>query len=213
MSNIEPAASGSHSFSDLTSLPAIHTQCWENLTAAVIQRDSGWRLPVLATSDMDGCRQRVVVLRHVDVQHETIYVHTDLRSAKITSIQSQPQVSWLFYDAAAMVQLQLSGKAVIHTNDTTADRFWNSEPESSLRGYLAPHAPGTVCNLPESNLPASVIGRIPERDELQLGRANFAVISCKIQSMEWLLLRREGNLKARFQTPTSGDTTMEWLAP
>ena len=213
MSNIDPLLQSSHSFSDLTSLSAIHAECWQQLAKAVTQRDSGWRLPVLATSEADGCRQRVVVLRDVDVTRRTIYAHTDIRSAKVASIQRQPQVSWLFYDSASMVQLQLCGKAVIHKDDETADRFWNSEPESSLRGYLAPFAPSTVRDQSESNLPAKFVGRIPGRDELHSGRASFAVISCVIETMEWLLLRREGNLRARFQTLTTDNMTSEWLAP
>jgi len=213
VSNIEVTSTKLPAFSDITSLQQIHACCWSELDRGVTDREFGWRRPVLGTSEPGGCRQRVVVLRSVDAKHRTLFIHTDIRSAKVASIQRQPSVSWLFYDAAAMVQLQLNGTATLHTADATADRFWNSEPESSLRGYLAPYSPGTACQQPEPNLPEFVINRIPSRDELIAGRDNFAVISCVVETMEWLLLRRQGNLRARFCYQPTGTMTSEWLAP
>lgn len=199
-------------FADSLSLPAVLADCWQSLEKSTRVRDCGWRLPVLGTAGDRGIRQRIVVLRKVVPLERRLLVHTDARSPKIDAIQQDSQVSWLFYDHAAMSQLQVEGTTTIHTNDDVADRLWASEPEASLRGYMAPLRPGTDCDTHEFNLPESVIGRIPERSQLQSARDNFAVVSCEVQSIEWLLLRREGNLRARFEYLPDG-VKQQWLAP
>ena len=213
MSNAADSESEHVVFTDTESLLRIFEDCWSELQRAVDDRSSGWRLPVLATTEPSGCRQRVVVLRAVDVKRRTLFAHTDVRSAKVESIRQQPLVSWLFYDAGLQSQLQLQGTATIHTDDETADRFWQSEPESSLRGYLAPHAPGVVSGTADINLPDNVRGRIPQRDELAAGRQNFAVISCVVRAAEWLLLQQSGNLRARVVYDESGQQAAEWVCP
>ena len=200
-------------FSDVTRLDGIEADCWRLLQAAVQDRSCGWRLPALATFLNNEVRQRTVVLRKVNVQSRRIFVHTDIRSPKYNSILSNPNVSWLFYDAARQVQLQLTGPATVHTDADIADRIWRDEPESSLRAYLAPHVPGSVRPAPESNLPDDVEQRIPERDELSTARANFAVISCEVGAADWLLLRPNGNLRARFTYEAGAVSTIDWLAP
>ena len=213
MSNAADSESGHVAFKDSESLFRIFEDCWTELQRAVDDRSSGWRLPVLATAEASACRQRVVVLRAVDARPRTLFAHTDVRSAKVESIRQQSLVSWLFYDVRLQSQLQLQGTATIHTDDETADRFWQSEPESSLRGYLAPHAPGVVSSTADVNLPYDVRGRIPHRDELAAGRQNFAVISCVVHAAEWLLLRQSGNLRARFACENPGQLTAEWVYP
>lgn len=199
-------------FADSLSLPAVLADCWQSLAKSISVRDCGWRLPVLGTAGNEGIRQRLVVLRKVLPLERRLLVHTDARSPKIDAIQQNSRVSWLFYDHVAMSQLQIQGTATIHTKDEVAQALWAAEPEASLRGYLAPFCPGTVCDTHEFNLPESVLGRIPDRSELQTARDNFAVISCEVQAVEWLLLRREGNLRAVFEYLDDG-VKAHWLAP
>lgn len=205
-------------FHDTSSLSAILNDCWSSLHASTAHKDCGWRLPVLASACpignpdfVGGIRQRIVVLRDVDVNQKLLVAHTDLRSPKVAALLEHPAASWLFYDPSAMSQLQVGGSISIHHSDEIADRLWETEPESSLRGYLAPFAPGTVCDRPEGNLPTSVVGRVPGREELQAARPNFAVITCKVESIEWLLLSREGNLRARFDY-VNDSVVSQWLA-
>ena len=206
------AATSEH-FNNLIDLRSIEADCWNLLQAAVHDKSCGWRLPVLATSANGQLRQRTVVLRKTDAPARRIFVHTDLRSPKCNSVLSNPRVSWLFYDAVRQVQLQLTGPATIHTDDDVADRIWHAEAESSLRGYLAPYVPGTVRPAPESNLPNTVRERIPDRSELTSARANFVVISCVVDAADWLLLRPDGNLRARFAYEDGAVSTADWLAP
>ncbi|MEO2012973.1 MAG: pyridoxamine 5'-phosphate oxidase family protein [Fuerstiella sp.] len=206
-------AETSEHFSDLINLSAIETDCWRLLQAAVHDKSCGWRLPALATCFNGELRQRTVVLRKVDTPSHRIFVHTDVRSPKLKSIRSNPNVSWLFYDTTRQVQLQLTGFATVHTDDDVADRVWGDEAESSLRGYLAPYVPGSVQPAPEFNLPPGVQGRIPLRHELSAARANFVVISCAVATADWLLLQAHGNLQARFTYESGAVSTADWLAP
>ncbi|MCP4509137.1 MAG: hypothetical protein GY826_22405 [Fuerstiella sp.] len=200
-------------FSDPVDLNTIEYDCWHMLRAAVHDRSCGWRLPVLATCSNGEVRQRTVVLRKVERSARRILVHTDLRSPKLKSINNNPDVSWLFYDAVCQVQLQLTGLATVHTDDKIAEQLWQHETESSLRGYLAPYVPGTVRSVPESNLPDDMRQRIPQRDQLSAARENFAVISGAVKIADWLLLRPDGNLRARFTYEDGSVSSGNWLAP
>lgn len=211
--NDNPMTSSPIQFSDTNSLSSILADCWSSLDRAVTSRDCGWRLPVLATQAAGyDVRQRIVVLREVDIARRLVFAHTDLRSPKIAALQNNAWGGWLFYDHAAMSQLQITGTISIHQTDKVADRIWQSEPESSLRGYLAPFPPGTVIDGPNFNLPDSVVGRVPDRKELKAGRPNFAVIQCEVKTIEWLQLSRDGNLRAQFRY-SEDHVNHEWLAP
>jgi len=201
---------------DLTSchaLRAIYDSCWELLAASAAGNDAGWRLPVLATQSMESCFQRTVVLRRAEAGRAGLLFHTDIRSAKIQQIQVNPRVSLLFYDHRLAVQLQVTGIAVIHETHEIADQLWSSGTPASLKMYLGPKAPGTVCSGPNKNLPDGMLGRLPERDEIEPGRANFAAIQVHVQSLEWLMLSRDGNLRARFIYYRGRLNRMEWLVP
>jgi general stress protein 26 len=201
---------------DLTSshaLRAIYESCWELLAASAAGSEAGWRLPVLATQSMESCHQRTVVLRRADADRAGLLFHTDVRSTKIAQIQGNPRVSLLFYDHRLAVQLQVTGIAVIHESHEIADQLWSSGTPASLKMYLGPTAPGTVCSGPNRNLPDDMLGRLPERDEIEQGRVNFAAIQVHVQSLEWLMLSRDGNLRARFIYYRGQLNRMEWLAP
>ena len=203
-------------FRDLTDLSQIQQDIWMSLQRSVTARDCGWRLPVLATRSGDTVRQRTVVLRRVDTAAGCLFAHTDHRSPKVAQLRADSTVSLLFYDHAAATQLVVTAVASVHTDDALAAEFWESEPESSLRGYLGPHPPGSPADQPDSNLPAEFLGRVPQRGELTPARINFAVIRFRVTAIEWLHLSREGNLRAVFPaTETSGDGPLSggWLHP
>lgn len=200
-------------FQDRENLAAIEADCWELLDRAVHDRACGWRLPVLGTFDERGIRQRIVVLRAVDTTRRKFFVHTDVRSAKVEMIREFPEVSWLFYDSARQVQMQMTGTATVLTEKSETDWLWNQESTRSLRSYLAPHTPGTVCRQPNTNLPSNVRERIPEREELSAGREKFAVIQAEIKTMECVLLGVDGNLRTRFVFESGECVQRDWLCP
>lgn len=203
-------------FRDVTDLRQIQADIWSSLQRSVTARDCGWRLPVLATRSGTMVRQRTVVLRGVDSASHWLFAHTDRRSPKVEQLQAAADVSLLLYDHPAATQLVITAAATVHTDDEVADDFWESEPPSSLRGYLGPHRPGSLANQPDSNLPAEFLGRVPERNELTPARENFAVIRFQVTAIEWLHLSREGNLRAIFSSEAAAeDNAMSagWLHP
>lgn len=205
--------SGAIQFRDTSDLRLISDDCWSSLARTPSDRDCGWRLPVLATAADVTVRQRIVVLRKVESATRTLFAHTDLRSPKVAAMRTNPSVSWLFYDHASMIQLQIEGRAQLHEVDEVANELWQAEPESSLRGYLAPLSPGLVTKSPSPNLPADVVGRIPSREELMAARDHFCVVSCVAKRLEWLWLDRSGNRRAIFEYEGESVEKMSWLAP
>ncbi len=200
-------------FADNNSLPALETDCWNLLTHAVSDRDCGWRLPVLATSAVNGVQQRTLVLRSVNRRQRELLFHTDVRSPKHAQLVSDPRVSLLFYDSVLSSQLIICGIAALHHSDEVANAVWNSSPPETLRQYLAPVAPGTVVETADCNLPQYVRGRIPDRSEVEPGRDHFAVIRVRALSLDWLHLSREGNRRARFEYPGDHEPHSLWTAP
>lgn len=201
---------------DLTeshALTTIHAKIWDLLEAAARGNEPGWRLPVLVTHDPQQCWQRTVVLRAVQIEQGILQFHTDVRSPKVQQIRNNARVSLLFYDHQLSTQLQLQGTASVHMIGDSADQLWADGTTASLKMYCGPSAPGTVCNGPDSNLPQQLVGRIPDRNEIEDGRQNFSVIEVRTESVEWLRLSRNGNLRARFYYPTGQPVQTEWVAP
>ena len=201
-------------FDNPLNLNQIQTDCWDLLISAVNDRSSGWRLPVMCTSDGLAVRQRILVLRQVDRTQKILRFHTHRASPKVASLRRNPEVSLLFYETQRQIQMQLCGHVTLHTDDAIAEEVWAGEPESSLRGYLAPLIPGTVCSKADVNLPEDMRYRLPTRQELAAARQNFAVLTCHVRSAEVLLLRSGGNIRCRFLYDQSQQIKLsEWLAP
>jgi pyridoxamine 5'-phosphate oxidase len=195
-------------------LSEIYGGCWSRLRGvAESGTGGGWRIPVLATLRGSAICQRSIVLRRVETESGLLWFHTDVRSGKVSDICGCPQVSLLFYDASTETQLAIVGRARVATTGLGVDWLWEHSAASSLRMYLAPRAPGTVCDEGDCNLPEGVRGRIPERAELSAGRANFAGVVILIERMEWLQLSRSGNRRAIFERGADGGVSGRWVLP
>lgn len=195
-------------------LAELYGGCWARLRgAADVGAGGGWRIPVLSTLRGGLPRQRSIVLRRVEPASGMLWFHTDVRSGKVADIEHCPQVSLLFYDSATETQLAVGGKARVLTEGPGVDWLWEQSACSSLRMYLAPGAPGTVCDPGDCNLPEAVRGRIPDRDELSLGRMNFAGVSVVVERMEWLQLSRDGNRRAVYECSVDQAVTGRWVLP
>jgi hypothetical protein len=197
----------------MTSLNRVETDCWQLLEVSCSDRSQPWRLPVLATVSEATCRQRTVVLRKVDAASRTVCFHTDIRSAKIQQLRHNSLASLLFYDSTTQSQLQLSGTTTIHTDDDVAQNLWEQESPMSLRSFLSALPPGTPITEADFRFDASGLPDAPTVEDVQPGRANFCVVCCHVAAMEWLMLRPEGHLRARFEYDTSQTTTRQWLSP
>lgn len=196
-----------------TALTEIHSSIWDLLESSAASNAPGWHLPVLATIADRGCEQRTVVLRAVDRDHGALLFHTDVRSSKVEQIRKDGRASLLFYDHDRSVQLKIQGLALIHQSDRIAQSLWEAGTPASLKMYSAPLPPGTPCNSFDHNMKDSLLGRLPERNEIEVGRVNFCAIRVLVQSAEWLRLSQSGHLRAFFGFTEGQLLSAAWIAP
>ena len=196
-----------------TALTEIYASIWDLLESSAAGNAPGWRLPVLATLTDHGCEQRTVVLRVVDHDHGALLFHTDVRSSKVGQIRKDGRVSLLCYDHDRSVQLKVRGVASIHQEDKLAQSLWESGTPASLKMYSAPLSPGVQSESFNHNMSDSLLGRIPERNEIEAGRVNFCAIRILVQSAEWLRLSQSGHLRASFQLIEGRLNCADWIAP
>jgi pyridoxamine 5'-phosphate oxidase len=192
-------------------LDAVLADIWMRLVRGGADRKSAFHTPVVGSVDDAGDpQQRVMVLRKCDEAARSMRFHTDSRSAKVHQIDRR--VSVLGYDPSAKIQIRVVGTAAIERDGDVADAAWAASNASSRRCYLAEPGPGTITPLPGSGLPASVESRVPDIEETLPGRANFAVMMVKLDSLEWLYLAHDGHRRARFVWEGDG-WRGEWLIP
>ena len=143
-----------------------------------------------------------------------IWLHTDIRAAKIEQIKNNPSVSWLFYDAKKRIQIRLKATAIIHLNDEISQIQWSKTPTKSRRSYITLAAPGSQHDEPTSGLDPAFEARDPTIEESEIGQPNFAVVITQIESLEWLFLHHSGHRRAFFQYNTEGVLlNSTWLIP
>ena len=93
------------------------------------------------------------------------------------------------------------------------DEAWEQSPVTSRRCYLAPRAPGAVCDAPSPNLPDAVRDRRPTEAETLAGRANFALVVTRAIAIDWLYLASEGHQRAKFARDADGLWQGTWVEP
>ncbi|CAN1520013.1 PPOX_FMN_cyano, PPOX class probable FMN-dependent enzyme, alr4036 family [Rhabdaerophilaceae bacterium] len=183
---------------------------WTLLARGAADRRSPCHHPVIATIGLDGRpRQRVMILRAVDVAQRTLRVHTDLRSDKISDLQHDPRVALLVYDPGAKAQIRLDGRASLHADGAVADAAWAGSQPMSKACYGTMPAPGSdiaqagAFTLPFSHDPAAIA----------TGRVNFAAVQIHAERLEWLYLAHEGHRRALFRWDADGAMAARWLVP
>ena len=199
---------------DITSLLA---DVRATLTRAVVDAKHEWHLPVVSTMDLQGRpTARTVVFRRLEWEEDetapVLKFHTDARSRKVAEIQGCGDVAWVFYDRRRKIQLRASGVARVHHRDEVADEGWARTSLSSRRCYLAPHAPSTVLEAWDSNLPPDLRRASPDEAASEAGRAAFSVVSTRVDRLEWVELHHDGHRRAEWSW-TSDGVQAAWLAP
>lgn len=173
------------------------------LARGVADRRSPFHTPTLATRSPDGAPGlRTVVLRGFDPATRVLRIHTDRRSAKATAIAADPRAALHGYDAGAQVQLRIAGVATLHLDDAVADAAWAASREMSRMCYATPHAPGAPVEAPP-----------PAPQDPAAGRGNFAAVTLRIDTLDWLLLAASRHRRARFAWGADGTLAAGWIAP
>jgi hypothetical protein len=178
---------------NLLSLQQVPQVCWNLLREGATSARSALHTPCLATVGEHGPSARTVVLRYCNEEQRTLACHTDLRSAKIHEAKADPRASWLFYDPGRKLQLRLAGQLSIHVDDDFADRRWDDTTAMGRTCYNT--ACGSGKHVPR---PAKAPGIISNEKEARSARSQFAVIACRIEFLDWLLLSAKGHRRAQF---------------
>ncbi|MDY6972769.1 MAG: pyridoxamine 5'-phosphate oxidase family protein [Thermodesulfobacteriota bacterium] len=183
---------------DLNTLDRVLNEVWTMLKRGSTHFNDPFHWPVLGTTGEDACSLRTVILRQLILPERIIVCHTDARAPKAKEIHNSSRVSWLFYHPKKKVQLRIAGRAELHTDDQFADDQWAASRITSRLDYCAAEAPGTPVNKPTSGLPDFLLNKIPTLLESKVGRKNFMSVACRIDSIDWLVLRAIGHRRARF---------------
>ena len=195
-------------YEDLTE---IKKKIWSLFNDAVNYRSSPFRLPVFICGDQSDFDGRIVVLRKSDQSNNLIQFHSDIRSDKIAKLKKNKNSSILFYDRKEKIQVRLKVECVINFNNDVTKESWLKTGHMSRKCYLLDNGPGSESPKPTSGLKPKLDNFEFTKEQSEKGYKNFAVIQCKIKSIEWLYLAAKGHRKAKFEF---GDTNKEyWLVP
>ncbi len=190
----------------------ILSETWTMLEHGAASFKDPFHWPVLGTVGEDTCNMRTVILRQLILPDRRLVCHTDTRAGKVQEIKRNNRVSWLFYHPKKKIQLRISGMAELHVNDSFADKQWADASVATRLNFSATKAPGTPIDKPASGLPDFMINKLPTLLESEKSRNNFLSISCRIDSMDWVLLSTLGNRRASFNWKKN-KLNSSWLVP
>ncbi len=193
-------------------LDGVLKECWKMLGRGATHFNDPFHWPVLGTTGKEGASLRCVILRQFLMSGRVLVCHSDARAEKVQEISASAKVSWLFYHPPRKVQLRISGQATLHADDQFADEQWAAVKAISRLNYCTIGPPGTPISSPSSGLPDFLHRKVPDLLNTGKGRHNFVAIACRIDSMDWLVLRVMGNRRARFDWDETG-LDAKWLIP
>ncbi len=180
-----------------TTLPGLHAKMWDCLSEGIAARNAPARQVTLSTVGPDGWPEsRMVVLRAADPVAAALDIHTDLHSAKITSLRHSPRAAVHIWDEARKLQLRLTCTVTI-LSGPQVDSIWASVPDPSRQSYGITPAPGTPI--------ATALGYTKHPDP-----ATFAVLRCRIETADLVHLG-DDHRRALFRRDDGWQG--QWVAP
>jgi pyridoxamine 5'-phosphate oxidase len=180
----------------LSTLAEIEAAIWRELERATLDREHGWRTPVLATIDAGAPDARVVILREVDAAARRLGVFSDARAAKIAQLAATPRATLVAWSPRLGWQLRLRLEVRVETEGLAVTSHWARVKLSpSARDYLSAIAPGA---------PLQAAGTPPHARQ----RNHFAVLQAQVLAIDWLELHRDGHRRAAFDADGA-----RWLQP
>ncbi len=188
----------------LTDLPMLEAMIWAELDRAV--RGSGapgrpphpWRRAALATVGEDGPEVRSVVLRDIQADRRELVFYADARSPKVAQLRADPRGQLLCWSEPLGWQVRLRCRVEVATDGLDVTTRWaRIRHRPAAHDYLSPLAPGSPLEAPAAPL-------APERV-----RESFAVLTARVEAIDWLELHARGHRRARFVMGRSP----QWLVP
>jgi pyridoxamine 5'-phosphate oxidase len=194
-------------------LADLEKDCWVRLLNGLLKGRDPLHNATIANTNLHGVNMRTVVLRKVNTLEKTVAFHTDIRSGKWNELQENNNISWLFYDAAAGMQIRLAGKVTLYKDNEIADEAWLKSNPNSRKIYMGEIAPSKNCDLPTSGVPDALESNNPSLEETEVGRKNFGIVITKVNWMEWLWLNSKGHRRASFTYNKDYKLQSSWLIP
>ncbi len=189
---------------ELHDLDTIQTTAWRLLARGVADRRSEFHTPTLATVEQGAPALRTVVLRGADAAARQLRFHSDLRSAKVPAVALNPMAGVHVYHPGLKLQLRLSGRMAVHSDDAVAEAAWARSGPAARRTYSIEPGPGTPLEAPQE-------ARLEARDSAA-ARAVFAVLVLQVERWEWLTLAASLHRRAVFTWDGAG-WRGRWVAP
>ncbi|MCY7377081.1 MAG: pyridoxamine 5'-phosphate oxidase family protein [Pyrinomonadaceae bacterium] len=185
---------------------------WKNLDLGTLQRRHPFHQPVFGTICDNQPDLRMVVLRRFWRRPPCLAFHSHKGSPKINQIKANPNVYWLFYHPEEKLQVRIKGLATVHLGDELAEEQWQSTELFSRRCYIG-EAPTQTSRKPTSGLPEDLINREPTREESEVGRANFVVVTSTIKEIDCLEINVREHRRSLFTWHEAGELETKWLTP
>ena len=183
---------------NISTLDDVLSSSWRILHNGVRNFRHPFYRPTLTTVDGNKPEVRTVILRGFSEKDRTLICYCDARTPKVSQIRVNPNVSWLFYHPGKWIQLRLSGTASVHTNDKTAESHWKKVHLTSRINYCSRTPPGSPTEKPKLDSSSFLRDKAPKMLGHPEARKNFAVIECRFDQMDWLLLKLTGHIRAKF---------------
>lgn len=193
-------------------LDQIYRDCWHRLVNGVHSAKSAFHTPAIASINNGFPEIRTVVLRKALPEQQKLIFHSDVRSPKIKQLQSNPALSWLFYDDKAKIQLRIKSQASLHHLNELSQSRWNESRLQSRSCYLVEPAPSVVSGKATDGYPAGFNRNELNEASLLPGYAHFVVVVCQVLEIDWLYLNHDGHRRAQFVLDEIG-VSKNWLVP
>jgi pyridoxamine 5'-phosphate oxidase len=190
----------------------IQIKIWSMLEEAVINRKSEFRTPIFISSNNDEPDGRVVVLRGADKNQCSLSFHSDYRSNKVNLLMKNPKGALVFYDKKEKIQLRIKVECSINFKNNISKNAWEKTQQISRKCYLASLAPGTKLEEPGSSIDKKFEAFEYSFEESEMGEDNFCVVTCKINTIEWLYLSAKGHRRAKIYFDNK-ENHFNWLVP
>lgn len=179
----------------------------QQLIDGVKNRNNPYHYITVASINEKSPEIRMVVNRAVDFEKRLINFHTDYRSPKINQLKQNPNVALLFYNIETKMQLRIKAIANIHYKDEVSKEKWSKTRNFSKLCYMHQLSPGS-----------EVIGDFEKNKALdngtnEEGYENFAVISCKFNSIDCMILGHENHRRFLFEWDSKNQLKSKEIAP
>ena len=179
---------------NLTSLNGTFETVWDMLRQGVGEKASPANQLVLATSSPEnGSSARMVVLRGVDQDAETLHFFTHARSQKVSDLNKDERGEILIWDARKQLQIRISVRIEATGVD---DTIWSALGPGTRMNYAIEPMPGTPITTPND-------ARLATPDRSQMLQLN-----AHVWQIETLWISNQGLYRAVFKSGSS-----QWIAP